>query len=107
MIEPWIADWRRLLIQNLNPIRKIVITGGSDAHGDMNYSCSRTLLDYECNDNAAGKVRTLVYAPGHNGNSVLSRLKKGNSIVTDGPVILSVWTRMVIIHSEKKMGILS
>lgn len=89
-LEKSIEKWTNLMEKHLNPIRKIVITAGSDAHGDMNYfSYMKFNLErLGTNDNALGKVRTLVYAPDHSKLSVLDGLKNGHSIVTDGPVLL-------------------
>ncbi len=89
-LEISIKKWVELLESHLNPIRKIVIEAGSDAHGDLNYF---SYMDFNwerlgTNDNAIGKARTLVYAPERSKNSVLEGLKNGNSIITDGPVIL-------------------
>jgi hypothetical protein len=44
----------------------------------------------EINDNAIGKLSTLVYCPngmGNNGNNVLKALKNGHTIMSDGPII--------------------
>jgi len=89
-LEAAISKWIILLENNLNPIRKVVINGGSDAHGDLNYFSNMgfNLERLDTNDNAIGKVRTLVYAPEHNKNSVLDALQNGNSIITDGPTLL-------------------
>jgi len=89
-LEIGIQKWVELLGNHLNPIRKIVIEAGSDAHGDLNYfsHVAFNTRRLATNDNATGKVRTLVYAPGHSKNSVLEGLKNGNSVITDGPVLL-------------------
>ncbi|MBF0224004.1 MAG: hypothetical protein HQK76_00990 [Desulfobacterales bacterium] len=85
-----IAQWEAVLVQKLNPIRKVVINAGSDAHGDLNYF---TYFEFNsdmlgCNDNAIAKARTLVYAPAKSKDSVLYGLKNGHSIITDGPILL-------------------
>ena len=89
-LEIGIQKWVELLESHLNPIRKIVIEAGSDAHGDLNYfsRLAFNLTRLRTNDNAIGKARTLVYAPGHSKDSVLEGLKNGNAIITDGPVVL-------------------
>jgi hypothetical protein len=89
-LESAISKWILLLENNLNPIRKIVINAGSDAHGDLNYfsNMGLNLERLSTNDNAIGKVRTLVYAPEHDKSSVLGALQNGNSIITDGPSLL-------------------
>ena len=68
--------WDALLVSRLSEGQKIFINGGSDAHGDLNYSTSLDIpSSCVCSDNALGKVRTLVYSPGKNRGSVLDGLK--------------------------------
>ena len=82
-----IEKWDELLRANLDPLTKIFISGGSDAHGDMNYVVGGLGELIDLNDNAMGKVRTLVYASGgKNRENILNGLKNGRSVVTDGPV---------------------
>ena len=87
-----LVQWETLLLANLDPIRKIVVNAGSDAHGDLNYFTSLGDFtdpdDVDCYDNAVGKARTLVYAPARTGASVLAGMKNGHAIITDGPVLL-------------------
>ena len=86
-----IYAWDKLLKNHLNPIRKILVNAGSDAHGDMNYTTYVDLAELDllkCKDNALGKVRTLVYARERSSSSVLEGLRNGHSIITDGPVLL-------------------
>jgi len=78
-----ISKWQQLLNGNLQPLRKIFISGGSDAHGDMNYVTSQGITKIEANDNALGKARTAVYCPA--GINPVEALTNGNSIITDGP----------------------
>lgn len=93
-IDKWDEFLRLQLTSPVNSFKKIFIVGGTDAHGDFNYFTHRnndlsTILLFSTNDNAIGKVRTLVYAPsGKNGNNILEGLKNGHSIVTDGPVCI-------------------
>ncbi|RPJ41730.1 MAG: hypothetical protein EHM19_11295, partial [Candidatus Latescibacterota bacterium] len=61
-----IALWDSLLsaeIAAFSP-RKIFLSGGSDAHGDLNYS-SHLGVDSYADDNALGKVQTVVHVPGY------------------------------------------
>ncbi|MFC2026009.1 hypothetical protein ACFLUC_02315, partial [Chloroflexota bacterium] len=78
------------------PIRRPVFIAGSDAHGDFNYHTGMA-WDYSrldlVDDNALGRVRTIVYMPDHQGDQVpstetiLAALKTGACIVTDGPIL--------------------
>jgi len=84
-----IEKWDGLLGVNLDPLRKVFISGGSDAHGDMNYTIGGVGPLIDLNDNAMGKVRTLVYASGgKNRENILNGLRNGRSVVTDGPVAI-------------------
>jgi hypothetical protein len=87
-IESWPAN-REL------PSRRPVFIAGSDAHGDFNYHVGWA-WDYRTfgvNDNALGRVRTVVYLPHHDSNTVpeihaiLTALKRGACVVTDGPLV--------------------
>jgi hypothetical protein len=81
--------WDELMRGYLDPLRKIFISGGSDAHGDLNYVTEGFGPGIAFNDNAIGKVRTLVYAPGgKKADNILSGLRNGRSVVTDGPVVI-------------------
>lgn len=73
-----------------------VFIGGSDAHGDFNYSVGVGWNYKEhawITDNALGRVRTAVCLPDHNLSSVptqpaiLAALRRGACVVTDGPVL--------------------
>lgn len=80
------------------PIRYGSILGGSDAHMDFNFALRPvlpfTLLRFT--DNAFGKVRTLAYMPEFHAEQdyekkrklLLTALKHGRCIVTDGPVVI-------------------
>jgi hypothetical protein len=78
----------------LPPWRPVLIAG-ADAHGDFNYHVGWA-WDYrrfDVNDNALGRVRTVVYLPGHAEAQVppvadiLAALRKGACVVTDGPIV--------------------
>lgn len=89
-----IALWDSLLAADiaLGHPRKIFLSGGSDAHGDFNYA-SYTSLDNYAEDNALGKVQTVVRVPGHGPDSlppidaILDAFRAGRSVVTDGPFL--------------------
>jgi len=72
---------------------KCFLSGGSDAHGDFNYSNTNYFdgvsSDY-VTDNAIGKLNTLAYCPngmGVNGLNVLKALRNGNTVMSSGPVL--------------------
>jgi len=87
--------WDQLLLQGLaqDPPRQVLIAGGSDAHGDFNYSTYLSLPSY-ATDNAIGKVQTVVRVPGGYGAGnlppiadIMAALRAGRSVVTDGPFV--------------------
>ncbi|GAB4298356.1 MAG: hypothetical protein Kow0068_22260 [Marinilabiliales bacterium] len=72
---------------------KFFISGGSDSHGSFNYSTTDYFygVSGNVNDNAPGKISTLVYCPngmGDSGKNILYALKKGRSVISSGPVIV-------------------
>jgi len=78
------------------PEQRPVFIGGSDAHGDFNYHAGMAwnyMSGNSLDDNALGKVRTAVYLPDHQANTVpevkeiLAAIKKGSCVVTDGPLL--------------------
>lgn len=85
-----------LIKKNLNLLTnnwKFFISAGSDAHGSFNYSNTDLTMGVygTVNDNAIGRLSTLVYSPegmGHNGTNVLKYFKKGRTVLSDGPVII-------------------
>lgn len=88
-----VALWDDYLRVSLSPVRKIFLGGGSDAHGDFNYSAHMSLDNY-ATDNAMGKVQTVVRVPGGYGPGNLPPMSElhnayraGRSLVTDGPFI--------------------
>jgi hypothetical protein len=85
------AKWIQLLRNDLttfNSTKKLFALGGSDAHGDLNYQ-TYTATNLVACDNAIAKVRTMVYLPdGKNLDNLLSALKNGNTVVSDGPVVI-------------------
>jgi hypothetical protein len=73
--------------------RKLFLAGGSDAHGDFNYSTHMSLDDF-AEDNAIGKVQTVAFVPGawSPGNlppveSLLAAYRAGQTVATDGPFL--------------------
>ncbi len=88
-----ISLWDGYLRASLSPVRKIFLAGGSDAHGDFNYS-SYLSLDSYATDNAIGKVQTVVHVPGPYGPGdlpptadIMAAYRAGRSVVTDGPFL--------------------
>ncbi len=85
-----IKMWDKYLLKglSLNPVRKLYIVAGSDAHGDFNYSIVvNPLTGNFITDNAFGKVRTLVSREELTEAGLSESLKSGRYIVTDGPVV--------------------
>jgi S-layer protein (TIGR01567 family) len=76
-----LEQWKRLL---LNDRKDIFIAGGSDAHGD--FSHATTVIGPM--DNAFGKVRTYIYCEEFTKEGILNALKNGQSIMTDGPLVI-------------------
>jgi hypothetical protein len=88
--------WKRSLgIKNQYPSTKnwkFFMSAGSDAHGSFNYSnTDQTMGVYgSVNDNAIGRLSTIAYCPdgmGHNGSNILKSLKKGQTVLSDGPIV--------------------
>ncbi|MGE0710083.1 MAG: S8 family serine peptidase [Planctomycetota bacterium] len=77
-------------------IRKLYQAGGSDAHGDFNFSVGRAAtplslqMTYNVGDEAWYKVRTYCFGDGKPGASAGDRwfaaYADGNSVTTDGPL---------------------
>ncbi len=87
--------WNDFLMADLaaNHVRPIFISGGSDAHGDFNYSSFMGIDDY-AEDNAIGKVQTVAFVPGTWSQNnlppmedILAAYKAGHTIVSDGPFL--------------------
>ncbi|MFH2001313.1 MAG: hypothetical protein ABIK28_16645 [Planctomycetota bacterium] len=86
-----LAAWDQLLSDRLDPVRKVFLSGGSDAHGGWNYRVYRTdnLIDLSATASAMGKVRTAVYLPdGLTDAGILDGLRYGRTIITDGPAMV-------------------
>ncbi len=98
-IDPSIPYWDRILCDGLRmrPVRRNAIGGGSDTHGDLTSSSVRNSepgLDYwrlsrKPDGDGFGTVRTLAACPdGLTAAGVLSALKHGQTVVTNGPAML-------------------
>ncbi len=78
--------WVQLLLKG----RRIYAFGGSDAHGDFN-RCRQISLPFisisETDEHFFGKVRTVVRAKSKSAIDVITALKEGKAVVTDGPFI--------------------
>ncbi len=89
-----VALWDEMLRAHLDePLRKVFFAGGSDAHGDFNYSTYLGLDSY-ATDNAIGKVQTVVHVPGEYGPGnlppmaeILAAYRNGCAVITDGPFL--------------------
>ena len=106
--------WQPLLQKGLSPrsdgvdspLFKTFIAAGSDAHGDLDFeatmdvtdflgSASRSLNGY-AEDNAMGRISTLVYAPGGmgpKGENVLRALRDGRTVGSNGPILIAGFDR--------------
>ncbi|MHC4946127.1 MAG: hypothetical protein ACYTG7_24210, partial [Planctomycetota bacterium] len=89
-LEQGLTHWDNLMSDRLDPVRKVFMSGGSDAHGGWNYKVYRTTeLDLTATNSAMGKVRTAVYLPGGlTDQGILDGLRYGRSIITDGPAVV-------------------
>jgi hypothetical protein len=106
--------WRPLLQRGLEapsdsthaPGFKVFLAAGSDAHGDFNYEATMDVVDFlgkpsrglsgYAEDNALGKISTIVYAPqgmGAKGENILRALKSGHSVVSNGPLLIAGFDR--------------
>lgn len=89
-----LRDFYRLVQRYLNPTpRKFFLAGGSDAHGDFDnkYTNQYGITSKVANDDAIGKVFTLVYSPsGLNQVGILDGMRQGAMVMSDGPAF-TVW----------------
>ncbi|MDD4496763.1 MAG: CehA/McbA family metallohydrolase [Methanosarcinaceae archaeon] len=80
-LETGLEVWKNLLLSG----RNIFILAGNDAHGDFNHKEALGETSWE---NAFGKVRTYIYSTPFSKEGVLEALRNGNSILTEGPVLV-------------------
>lgn len=70
---------------------KLFYSAGADAHGSFNFSNTDDFAGFgKINDNAVGKVNTLVFCPDgmkNDGSGVLEALKNGRNTLSDGPIL--------------------
>jgi len=106
--------WRPLLQRGLQapgetmpaPGFKVFLAAGSDAHGDFNYEATLDVVDFlgkplrglsgYAEDNALGKISTVVYAPegkGSKGENILRALQSGHSVLSNGPLLIAGFAR--------------
>jgi hypothetical protein len=106
--------WRPLLLKGLAtqanaadaPTFKVFLAAGSDAHGDFNYEATMDVVDFLskpsrgisgfAEDNALGKISTVVYCPegmGRRGENVLRALHEGRSVSSNGPLLIAGFDR--------------
>ena len=88
------------------PLFKTFLAAGSDAHGDLNYEASMDVTDFlgkpsrslngYAEDNALGRIFTVVYAPagmGPQGENVLRALREGRTVGSNGPILIAGFDR--------------
>jgi hypothetical protein len=106
--------WQPLLQRGLaarsdggtGPLFKVFLAAGSDAHGDLNYEATMDVVDFlgkpsrglngYAEDNALGRISTVVYAPagmGSRGENVLRALREGRSVGSNGPLLVAGFDR--------------
>jgi len=90
----------------LRPGFKAFLAAGSDAHGDLDYEATLDVVDFlgkpqrglngYAEDNALGRISTVVYAPGGmgaRGENVLGALRDGHSVASNGPLLVAGFDR--------------
>ncbi len=106
--------WQPLLQRGLEPrsdgtnapLFKTFLAAGSDAHGDLNYEATMDVVDFlgkpsrglngYAEDNAMGRISTVVYAPagiGPRGENVLRALREGHTVGSNGPILIAGFDR--------------
>jgi hypothetical protein len=88
------------------PLFQPFLAAGSDAHGDLNFEASMDVTDFlgklsrgingYAEDNAMGRISTLVYAPagmGPRGENVLRALREGRTVGSNGPILIAGFDR--------------
>ncbi len=88
------------------PLFKTFLAAGSDAHGDLNFEPTMDVVDFltrpqrgingYAEDNAMGRISTVVYAPGgmgQRGENVLRALHVGRSVGSNGPILIAGFDR--------------
>lgn len=70
---------------------KMYFSAGADAHGSFNFSNTDDFGGFgTINDNAVGKVNSLVYCPDGmkiDGGGIIESLKNGRVVLSDGPIL--------------------
>lgn len=113
MLHHGARQWDDLLQKGIDPVetgslswlptghpRRVLMAGGSDAHGDFNYRREGYMTGTtKITDTALAKVRNLVFAgwpdelrdneplPTHSHEKIVSAMARGNFAVTDGPAL--------------------
>jgi hypothetical protein len=88
------------------PLFKTFLAAGSDAHGDLNFEASMDVTDFlgkpsrgingYAEDNAMGRISTVVFAPGGmgaRGENVLRALREGRTVGSNGPILIAGFDR--------------
>jgi hypothetical protein len=106
--------WRPLLLKGLgaeaspgtSPLFKVFVAAGTDAHGDFNYEATMDAVDFlskpsrglsgYAENNVMGKLTTVVHCPsgmGRRGENVLQALRQGQSVISNGPLLIAGFDR--------------
>ena len=106
--------WRPLLLKSLqtsssgskSPAFKVFLAAGSDSHGDLNYEVTLDATEFlarpqravngYAEDNGWGRIFTMAYCPqgmGPHGETVLRALREGQTIMTNGPLLVAGFDR--------------
>jgi hypothetical protein len=99
-VDPSIPYWDAILAEGLRmrPVRRNAISGGTDAHGDLNSTAVRDSVvalaalrfTRKPDGDGFGSVRTLAACPGAlSEEAVLAALRDGRTVVTNGPALLA------------------
>ena len=88
------------------PLFKTFLGAGSDAHGDLDFEASMDVTDFlgkpsrgingYAEDNALGRIATVIYAPGgmgSRGENILRALRDGHSVASNGPILIAGFDR--------------
>jgi len=83
-------DGKKYWISELLKGRRIPISGGSDAHGDLNRQRAVHIPFFSVTDrreHSFASVRTIVRTASLERNDIINSLQSGHSVVSDGPFI--------------------
>jgi len=82
----------KVWVEQLLNGRRLFIAGGTDAHGDFSnasiFNPNPDVWGVIYHNSSFGRVRTYVYTTSFSNAGILNALKKGHSIITDGPLVV-------------------